>query len=467
MAASMIINKLSSSVLDSSNTEKKKKVRDYSTIHVERVCGILTNQSYSEFFENYLLRNRPCILSSLNTDTWNSRTDWTLPNGQPNFEFLREKFGHACVPVANCKKEKYSSQPKEEQTFSNFLDYWQSYIESGHPDSMDNLYLKDWHFKREFPEYKAYETPRVFTSDWLNEFWDTKEDKDDYRFVYMGPKGSWTPFHADVFRSFSWSANICGKKKWIFYPPGEEENLCSKYGHLVYDVNSSDLDDVILYPNYTKVKSRLEIIQEAGEIIYVPSGWHHQVYNLEDTISINHNWLNGCNVDICWQYIKDNLVQVEREIEDCRGMEGWDQQCQLILKASCGIDYEEFLQFMEVIALNRIKLLQNQIKLMTNQSDIHQKVCEPDKTQGVNQGVLKEREQSTGTPKGNQSTSLTIDKGLPMDKGQINHCVFDLHSVKDILSDMICTSEFTSLAGCESRANKLILQIEKIINNFL
>lgn len=30
-----------------------------------------------------------------------------------------------------------------------------------------------------------------------------------------------TPFHADVFRSFSWSANICGRKKWIFYPPGE------------------------------------------------------------------------------------------------------------------------------------------------------------------------------------------------------------------------------------------------------
>ena len=57
----------------------------------------------------------------------------------------------------------------------------------------------------------------------MNEFWDVRDDiDDDYRFVYMGPKGTWTPFHADVFRSFSWSANICGRKRWIFFPPGEQ-----------------------------------------------------------------------------------------------------------------------------------------------------------------------------------------------------------------------------------------------------
>lgn len=65
----------------------------------------------------------------------------------------------------------------------------------------------------------------------------------------------------------------------------------------------------------------LECIQETGDIIFVPSGWHHQVYNLvcfslllslyipatlfqcmisnvlqEDTISVNHNWLNAYNL---------------------------------------------------------------------------------------------------------------------------------------------------------------------------
>lgn len=38
-------------------------------------------------------------------------------------------------------------------------------------------------------------------SDWLNEVWRLRDDvADDYCFVYMGPAGTWTPFHADVLR---------------------------------------------------------------------------------------------------------------------------------------------------------------------------------------------------------------------------------------------------------------------------
>ncbi len=29
-------------------------------------------------------------------------------------------------------------------------------------------------------------------------------------------------------------------------------------------------------------------LQGAGEAIFVPSGWHHTVENLQDTLSINH-----------------------------------------------------------------------------------------------------------------------------------------------------------------------------------
>jgi len=49
----------------------------------------------------------------------------------------------------------------------------------------------------------------------------------------------------------------------------------------------------------------------------------------EDTISINHNWLNGCNVDISWNFLKQNLQDVQREISDCLDMDGWHEQCQV------------------------------------------------------------------------------------------------------------------------------------------
>jgi len=54
------------------------------------------------------------------------------------------------------------------------------------------LFLKDWHFTQDFPEENIYRVPEYFASDWLNEYYSAKTSiKDDYRFVYMGPRGSW------------------------------------------------------------------------------------------------------------------------------------------------------------------------------------------------------------------------------------------------------------------------------------
>lgn len=182
-----------------------------------------------------------------------------------------------------------------------------------------------------------------------------------------------TPFHADVFRSYSWSANICGRKKWLLYPPGQEEFLRDTHGNLPYDVTSSELQDRGLFPHSEEACQPLEIIQEAGEIIFVPSGWHHQVYNLvrtaketdhqscyihlwvnflvashsvlkkkpynftqEDTISINHNWLNGCNIDIMWQFLQTELSSVQKEISEWRNtMDSWHQHCQVLHFSVC------------------------------------------------------------------------------------------------------------------------------------
>lgn len=94
-----------------------------------------------------------------------------------------------------------------------------------------------------------------------------------------------TPFHADVFRSYSWSANICGRKKWLLYPPGQDEFLRDTHGNLPYDVTSTELQNKGLFPHSEEACQPLEIIQEAGEIIFVPSGWHHQVYNLVRTVN--------------------------------------------------------------------------------------------------------------------------------------------------------------------------------------
>lgn len=75
------------------------------------------------------------------------------------------------------------------------------------------------------------------------------------------------------------------------------------------------------------------VTQEAGEILFVPSRWHHQVHNLEDTLSINHNWLNSANVENIWVFLSGSLEKVEEEIADCRtdfaSDSEWMAQCQV------------------------------------------------------------------------------------------------------------------------------------------
>ena len=51
-------------------------------------------------------------------------------------------------------------------------------------------------------------------------------------------------------------------------------------------------------------------------------------------MSINHNWLNACNVGDVWKFLKLELADVEKAISDCyesmTTLE-WLEHCQVIV----------------------------------------------------------------------------------------------------------------------------------------
>ncbi|XP_075848498.1 2-oxoglutarate and iron-dependent oxygenase JMJD4 [Microtus pennsylvanicus] len=321
--------------------------------------------SYADFVKGFLLPNLPCVFSSAFTESWGSRRRWVTSAGKPDFDYLLQKYGDVVVPVANCGVREYNSNPKEHMPFRDYISYWKEYIQGGCSSPRGCLYLKDWHLCRDSlvdDLEDIFTLPVYFSSDWLNEFWDVL-NVDDYRFVYAGPRGTWSPFHADIFRSFSWSVNICGRKKWLFFPPGQEEALRDCHGNLPYDVTAPELLDTRLYPRMQHSSLPLEVIQEAGEMIFVPSGWHHQVYNLDDTISINHNWVNGCNLAHMWCFLQQELQAVQQEVREWKdSMPDWHHHCQVIMKACTGINFEEFYHFLKVIAEKRLLVLRQGLK---------------------------------------------------------------------------------------------------------
>ncbi|XP_076815234.1 2-oxoglutarate and iron-dependent oxygenase JMJD4-like isoform X2 [Clavelina lepadiformis] len=315
-------------------TETSSHASERMQLPIQSIDRISSAISLDDFFQKYLLKNIPCIISKWITKDWTSCKQWSvLHNGRslPNFqEFLG--LGSSVVSVADCRKREFNSQPKEDWLLKDYLAYLENYINSGYPKEQRCLYLKDWHLTRDHPDLKVYSVPTYFSDDWLLELYSHGQPPfdDDFRFVYIGPKQSWTPFHADVFRSYSWSANVCGKKKWLLYPPGYEDQLRNEAGKLPYDIR-------VLEHCSSEKKCPISIIQEAGEIVFVPSGWYHEVINLME------------------------LTEVEKEISDCRSTmtkNEWSSQCQLIMKVNSGINYEDFFSLLNNILATRKNILE-------------------------------------------------------------------------------------------------------------
>ncbi|XP_015068224.1 jmjC domain-containing protein 4 isoform X3 [Solanum pennellii] len=286
--------------------------------------------------------------------------------GNPKFRFLGLWSVTGDLQVADCGTREFTDQKRIEMTVSEFVDRW---LHDGGAGGGSLLYLKDWHFVKEYPEYIAYRTPMDFSDDWLNFYLDKfhmHNDPDtyserndiscsDYRFVYMGSKGTWTPLHADVFRSYSWSANVCGKKQWYFLPPSQH--------HLVFDRNmKSSVYDIFAevsqskFPGFEKA-IWWECTQEENEVIFVPSGWYHQVHNLEDTISINHNWFNGYNLSWVWDLLLKDYNEASEYIEDLKGCDDFEELCQRNLAANTGMNFYDFFIFIVRFAFANVVLL--------------------------------------------------------------------------------------------------------------
>lgn len=124
----------------------------------------------------------------------------------------------------------------------------------------------------------------------------------------------------------------------------------------------------------------IRVIQPEGSALFVPSGWLHQVYNLDDCLSINCNWINSSNIDIMYLDFLSELKLVEISIlnlkncsclkisdifeneEDqifaisCNNCISWFEDVHKLMKASSGIDLQMFSRFIYLCLNQQINL---------------------------------------------------------------------------------------------------------------
>ena len=79
-----------------------------------------------------------------------------------------------------------------------------------------------------------------------------------------------------MYSSNSFSTNLLGRKLWILFPPSHT-HLLRRFpdelrSELIPDVRQVDENK---FRGWTKAReARVEVVQEEGETIFVPSGWY-------------------------------------------------------------------------------------------------------------------------------------------------------------------------------------------------
>jgi hypothetical protein len=318
-------------------------------IHVDDI-------SPSEFRRQFHQGNIPCKLLGLNCREFAAlSTKWVLSDGTINRDWFLDIVGDdTLVPVRKQSTGAMDDEGRSEEceTAECPMRMWTNSKPEPH------LYLKDWHLVKHLQDrgfvQPLYEVPDYFQRDFLNEFL-ARVTGGDYKFLYWGPAGSHTPMHSDVMNSFSWSYNVVGSKKWVFYLPDEAASVV--------------------------------VHQEAGECIFVPSGWKHDVTNLVETLSINHNWVTSANADRLVDSLITDMQAVEHEclkwgmsVDDLearesmlRGCAGLDIANCFFLLVSSLLDLESSASATDSVEIDSTLLIQALQSLLNNEENVQLK----------------------------------------------------------------------------------------------
>ncbi|KAI4310635.1 hypothetical protein MLD38_035599 [Melastoma candidum] len=172
------------------------------------------------------------------------------------------------------------------------------------------LYLFDPKFAEKVPVLGSeYDVPIYFREDLFSVLGD---ERPDYRWIIIGPAGSGSSFHIDPNSTSAWNAVVKGSKKWVMFPP----DVVPPGVHPSADGAEVACPVSIIewFMNFYEVarsweKKPVECICKAGEVIFVPNGWWHMVFNLEESIAITQNYVSRSNLLNVLDFLKQPNAQ--------------------------------------------------------------------------------------------------------------------------------------------------------------
>ncbi len=112
-----------------------------------------------------------------------------------------------------------------------------------------------------------------------------------YRALFVSARGARTKLHLDPWGSSAVLCQVTGIKRVRLYPPESQELMLSIAAHDGEDLlesTTTGFDDVL----------------NAGEVLFIPAGWWHQVGTLTDSVSVTWNFLHSTVADNLRRHIE-------------------------------------------------------------------------------------------------------------------------------------------------------------------
>ena len=226
----------------------------------------------AEEFRTYVDRTTPVVIRGA-TEAWPARTRWSPAE-------LRRHYGDRVLRAARSRNQDVVYGPNEgipcdDVTVAEYVDRLQSrgpvehyllaVLEEQIPELLQDIALPGF-------------CPRP---PWLmTRFW-------------MSPAGMGSPLHFDVPQNLF--AQVIGRKQVLLYPPRDVVNLYplppfSRLPH--YSRVDAERPDVERFPRLRRTRPMRAVV-DAGDLLFIPRLWWHQVRALEFSISVNFWWAEG------------------------------------------------------------------------------------------------------------------------------------------------------------------------------
>lgn len=223
--------------------------------------------SVEDFYKKYFKPGIPVLLKGL-ANLQPAGEKWTI-------DWFKETMGDLDIAVFdnNEKKHVYSTtvNPDFKMPFGEFLDLITK-------DELSSIRMFRYNLYKQNPELKKdFSCPKFIRKGIMKSF----------GFMFLGGKDTDVRLHYDVDYSNVLLTQIHGRKRVILYAPDQ-----SKYLYKVpYNTHSlADVKDYTKWPALQYAKG-YEIIQEAGDGLFMPSGyWHYNTY-LNGGISVAYRKL--------------------------------------------------------------------------------------------------------------------------------------------------------------------------------